>query len=255
MLKRGGRTAATKGFTLIELLIVVAIIAILAAIALPNFLEAQTRAKVARCANDLRTQAVALEAYFVDWNSYTRDSDSSLDIADIGPAAANPAMPEYGKAANGARQLTTPIAYMTSLLADPFGGPILVEGGGAQGYRIGSGTWSYSDPPINPHDHQDSHLVFKQVGPRACYVLIGVGPDRARCRNAYKCFPFVSMYEGGASENLRKNQPLNYTDYDPTNGTMSLGDIYRFGGEWQNGRFMRNGGIVGSTVSPGGSCW
>jgi len=56
-----------RGFTLIELLIVVAIIAILAAIAVPNFLEAQVRSKVARVKSDLRTLATAQEAYFVDW--------------------------------------------------------------------------------------------------------------------------------------------------------------------------------------------
>jgi len=52
-----------RAFTLIELLIVVAIIAILAAIAVPNFLEAQTRARVSRVKNDMRTFGVALESY------------------------------------------------------------------------------------------------------------------------------------------------------------------------------------------------
>lgn len=244
------------GFTLIELLIVVAIIAILAAIAVPNFLESQTRSKVARTHADIRTMGIAMESYLVDWNKYTRDSDSSLDAIDVGADIAfNPGHPNFGQCANGALQLTTPVAYMTSLLKDPFAVAIAVEGLGAMGYRIGSGSWSYSDPPINPHDHQDAHLTFAQMGQRAAYVIIGVGPDKKRARMGYKNFPFMSMYEGGASTGLKKDQPLCFTDYDPTNGTVSVGDVYRFGGEWQSGRFMLNGNVVGMQDSPGGNVW
>ena len=68
-----------KGFTLIELLIVVAIIAILAAIAVPNFLEAQVRAKVSRAHSDMRSLATAIEAFRVDVNEYPLSCFASDD--------------------------------------------------------------------------------------------------------------------------------------------------------------------------------
>lgn len=88
------------GFTLIELLIVVAIIGILAAIAVPNFLNAQIRAKVARTMSDIRSMATALEMYSTDKGTYP-------------PGRATWAV-------FGLDRLTSPTSYMASIPTDPF---------------------------------------------------------------------------------------------------------------------------------------
>ncbi|MGZ8379648.1 MAG: type IV pilin protein [Gemmatirosa sp.] len=64
------RTNNRKGFSLIELLIVVVIIGILAAIAIPKFANTKEKAYIAQMKSDLKNLASAQESYFADKNTY-----------------------------------------------------------------------------------------------------------------------------------------------------------------------------------------
>ena len=75
-----------KGFTLIELLIVVAIIGIIAAIAIPNLLNAIDRGKQKRTMADLRSMGTAIEEYSIDNNFYPVATTVALLEAEVSPS-------------------------------------------------------------------------------------------------------------------------------------------------------------------------
>ncbi len=197
----------TSGFTLIELLIVVAIIAILAAIAVPNFLEAQTRAKVSRTKSDLRSYATAIESYTVDNNVPPREYDQSIDgTLPTGGGGGGVMSPV----------LSTPIAYITEAYGyDPF-----IQKG--ENIPDDEQTFSYASVPyrranglgffFNPgaglrvYDIVESNL--------GTWYILGIGPDRDYFNN------LNGVGRGGVVGR-------EYILYDPTNGTISEGNIYR----------------------------
>ena len=121
-----------KGFTLIELMIVIAIIAILAAILVPNFLKARAQGQLAACESNLKNIATALEMYATD---YSGDYPSALSILTSNLTAAGGA---YMKAVPNCPSQTT-ASYVYSYNASPDN--FTVNCGGATAH-IATGTVS-----------------------------------------------------------------------------------------------------------------
>jgi prepilin-type N-terminal cleavage/methylation domain-containing protein len=213
----------TRAFTLIELLIVVAIIAILAAIAVPNFLEAQVRSKVSRAQGDLRTIATGLESYKVDWNRYPADWVVNPAVAgdeDLGTQLmCEGFLPP---------RLSTPVAYLSSVsIADPFFQP--------GGIPVTPLNWPVANLFYQSTEHSmraAGSTVFPGSANVPEYVRQQPQASFAQAKTAAgwgNGFPWHEHYgmwkAGSVGPDRRYNGGSNI--YDATNGTISRGDIYR----------------------------
>lgn len=205
-----------RGFTLIELLIVVAIIAILAAIAVPNFLEAQTRAKVSRAKADMRSIATAIESYSVDNNKYPIDGG----YTDGHPFWYVPDGPHSVGAAGG---VTSPIAYMSSgKLIDPF--RTIVQAAASRAADTPDGTL-YTDDDYRRFRYHNPDYYFGPNSPG--------GGNTVGFHDYFAQWGSWGMNSSGPDRTYGPSYvPTGFTfsvnfPYDPTNGTVSDGDIIR----------------------------
>lgn len=178
-----------SAFTLIELLIVVAIIGILAAIALPNFMNAQVRAKVARAQSEMRTIENALQMYQTDRGAY-------------------PSQPALsGNFYFGYTMLTTPVAYLSGLLDDPFARANMNED--LVFDDLYEFTFGQAGRPNTTELFLTGNLRWNM------YMIESVGPDGID--DFYPSLDFPA-------------HPPQFQFYAPSNGLRSRGDLVRAGG-------------------------
>jgi prepilin-type N-terminal cleavage/methylation domain-containing protein len=202
-----------RAFTLIELLIVVAIIAILAAIAVPNFLEAQMRAKVSRVKNDLRTIATGLESYRVDYNKPPPTPFAAPNLV-------------FRVMSN---RLTTPVAYLSGSIDDPF---IDSQLGDFFYFNTVGNLSRFRWDPAYPTDTESAD----PRGGGRYYYNSNNDPRRvsysqawqARVREVEGEWSVASYGPNRERDFINIGLPETVLEpYDPSNGTISGGDIIR----------------------------
>ncbi len=205
-----------RAFTLIELLIVVAIISILAGIAVPNFLDAYTRAKVSKCVAHMRTIANAIEMYRVD----NHEVPIARDISNLGFPYLYAdwlmiSAPFNGRELPGSC-LTTPVEYLASVPYDPFNSDLheLIFG---FDNAYSDSEWSVIMSSVpNRYEALVNHQPVGLMGrsQRYKYIFESCGPNLT--------------WESQGIPNA--GGPIG--PYNPTNGTVSNGNImyYDVGG-------------------------
>jgi len=238
-----------RGFTLIELLIIVAIIAILAAIAVPNFLDAQMRSKVAASVDEMHTLGGALEAYWIERRAYPPNlikmvvvpaesagrpsvvglnrielegnrrlcETSPTAMARISPTARAPAGYGFSAAYNGVTliRLTTPVAYIAHLPEDRF----FPRGWGP--------AFSYRLPAIGGASTTTS-LTFNlsDMRPYGYYNFTEIEPDGLPLAGLGRTVTYVITSFGPDTRDSFTDPTVpSPAFYDPTNGTVSGGDL------------------------------
>ncbi len=179
-----------SGFTLIELLIVVAIIGILAAIAVPNFLNARTRAKVSRSMADQKTMVNAILQYTMDCNDN----------------------PPHSHEPNQNCWLTTPVAYLSGFLYDSF-----------QDLPNAKELFSTDLQYFKRQHHWDPYDTRYHPGLTPTYFDASVNPEFGLRRNA------IGLVLGhGPTTTYIGQSTRDWCPYDLSNGLYSLGLIFRY---------------------------
>ena len=200
----------TRGFTLIELLIVIAIILILISIALPNFLEAQIRGKVAAAQQDLYAATTALEQFRIDKKFYPPDGRWNYGLQPFVNNLMKKKPPNINSINywrfNDHTELTTPTAYLKQLPREPF----------VQGTFWWEGSFLYENT-------ENIATEFKNPAMTEVYTLTNGKMTRLAGKTR------VLWHLSSLGPDKEKNEAFDWIEYSPTNGTVSKGEIYRTG--------------------------
>ncbi len=216
------------GFTLIELLIVIAIILILIAIALPNFLEAQERARVVRANGHLRTMETAIFSFmtqygylYADFNDpgpVTRESRNHEPFASSPCPVNAPGILGSGGLSFGGNPNANDIGFQRNFYAPAVHCPLTTP----IKFIDGHGTvdpWSDGTIPVGMDSRYCEGVTNSPVSScdgilnRIVYSAYFVsGPDRHGGEWLRGCDTYLNLGVGCA--------------YSPTNGTKSRGDLW-----------------------------